>query len=129
MIVLDTCALLYDALTPDRLTEAARSAIERADTAGQLACCDISLWEIAMLAARGRIDPGTDVASFLHLALSARSTHVLPLTPEIAALSVSLGLHGDPADRLIAATTVHHGAQLVTSDQRLRDVPGVPTIW
>jgi PIN domain nuclease of toxin-antitoxin system len=129
MIILDTCALLYDALTPQRLTETARSVIERADDAGQLACCDISLWEIAMLADRGRIDPGTDVASFLRLALDARAIHVLPITPEIAALSVSLGLHGDPADRLIAATTVHHGAQLVTSDQRLRDAAGVPTIW
>src|SRR5712672_1594606 len=106
MIILDTCAVIFDALTPERLTEVARGAIERADAAGELACCDISLWEIAMLAERGRIDPGTDVVKFLHLALAARSLRVLPITPEIAALSVSLGLHGDPADRLIAATAV-----------------------
>jgi PIN domain nuclease of toxin-antitoxin system len=54
---------------------------------------------------------------------------ILDDTCEIAALSVSLGLHGDPADRLIAATAVHHGATLVTSDHRLRSAPGVQTIW
>jgi PIN domain nuclease of toxin-antitoxin system len=129
MIVLDTCAFIYDALTPDRLSRPARNAIEHADSAGQLACCDISLWEVAMLVDRGRIDAGTDVARFLHLALTARSLRVLPITPEIAALSISLGLHGDPADRLIAATTVHHGATLVTSDHRLRDAHHVPTLW
>ena len=129
MLLLDTCAIIFDALTPDRLTAAARDAIERAEAAPELACCDISLWEIAMLIERGRVDPGTDVSSFLRLALAARSLHVLPITPEIAALSISLGLHGDPADRLIAATTVHHGATLITSDHRLRDATNVPTIW
>jgi PIN domain nuclease of toxin-antitoxin system len=119
----------YDALTPERLSEAARTAIEHGDAAGELACCDISLWEVVMLAERGRIDTGTDVARFLSLAITARALRVLPITPEIAALSVSLGLHGDPADRLIAATTVHHGATLVTSDNRLRGAPRVPTVW
>lgn len=129
MIILDTCALIFDALTPERLSASAKNAIERADTARELACCDISLWEVAMLAERGRITIGTEVARFLHLALAARSIHVLAITPEIAALSVSLGLHGDPADRLIAAATVHHGAVLVTSDQRLRGEHRVPTVW
>lgn len=121
--------VIYDALTPERLTSVAREAIERADAAHELACCDISLWEVAMLAARGRIDPGTDIASFLDVALAARSARVLPITPEIAALSVSLGLHGDPADRLIAATTVHYGAALITSDHLLRNATRVPTVW
>jgi PIN domain nuclease of toxin-antitoxin system len=129
MIVLDTCAILFDALAPARLSPAARDAIEGADATGELACCDISLWEIAMLADRGRVELGTDVVTFLDLALTARSIQVLPITAEIAMLSVSLGLHGDPADRLIAATTVHHGASLVTSDHRLREVPRIPTLW
>jgi PIN domain nuclease of toxin-antitoxin system len=129
MVILDTCAVIFDALTPDRLTETAREAIQRADAAGELGCCDISLWEIAMLAERGRIDAGTDILRFLHLTLTARSLRVLPITPEIASLSVSLGLHGDPADRLIAATAVHHDAALVTSDHRLRSAARVRTVW
>jgi PIN domain nuclease of toxin-antitoxin system len=81
MIILDTCILLYDALTPERLSAPARRAIEQADTDGSLACCDISLWEVAMLASRGRVVLGTDVASFLRLVLAARTIQVLPSPP------------------------------------------------
>ncbi len=129
MIILDTCSLVFDALTPTRLTTAARTTIEEADERGQLACCDISLWEIAILAERGRIDLAIETTRFLQLMIAARSLRVLPITPEIATLSVSLGLHGDPADRLIAATTVYHTATLVTSDERLRAATRVPTVW
>jgi PIN domain nuclease of toxin-antitoxin system len=38
-------------------------------------------------------------------------------------------MHGDPADRLIAATATLLGAALVTGDERLRAVPGLRTIW
>jgi PIN domain nuclease of toxin-antitoxin system len=129
MLLLDTCALIHDALTPTRLGPRARSAIEDADAAGQLALCDISLWEVAMLVAHGRLAPGTDCRSFLDLALSARSISVLPITVDIAARSVSLPLHGDPADRIIAATAIVHRATLVTADRRLRRSRIVPTIW
>lgn len=129
MILLDTCVLIFDALAPDRLTRAARDAIEQADAAADLVCCDISLWEIAMLVERGRLYPGTDAGTFLRLALDARSVRVLPIALEIAVRSISLGLHGDPADRLIAATAVVHRATLITSDQRLRDARLVPTLW
>ena len=37
--------------------------------------------------------------------------------------------HGDPADRLIAATAIAHGAPLVTADAKLRRVKGLRVIW
>ena len=44
----------------------------------------------------------------------------LPLTSGIALLSVGLtGLHGDPADRFIAATAIVHDATLITADRSL----------
>ena len=51
MILLDTCALIFDALTPERLTPAAAAALDQGEREGNLACADISLWEIAMLIA------------------------------------------------------------------------------
>ncbi len=129
MILLDTCALIYDALEPKRLSRRAKQAIETADSAGELLLCDISLWEIAMLVEKNRLDPGIEAESFLHIALSARSINVLPITPEIAARSVQLGLHGDPADRLIAATAIEQDATIVTSDKNLRRSRLVPTLW
>ena len=130
MIVLDTHALIYDALTPARLSARARKAIALAFTERDIACSDISLWEIAMLIAHRRLDPVMDARQFLHDVIAARHVRVLPITAEIAVLSQSdMFSHGDPADRLIAATARLHRAPLITSDARLRKLKEVATIW
>src|SRR3989339_1815518 len=119
LILLDTCALIFDALAPERLSAEAIRAIEEGEENGSLACCDISLWEIAMLVAKGRLDPGTDVLSFLNLVLASRVIRTLPITPEIAKISAidSLFAHHDPADRIISATALHYEKPLVTCDE------------
>ncbi len=129
MTLIDTCVLVWDALAPESLSARAAEAVQAADEQRTLCCSDISLWEVSMLVEKGRLDPGTDALTFLRLALAARSVNVLPIQPEIAALSASLPLHGDPADRIIAATALHHGGRLVTADERLRAADEVPTIW
>ena len=130
MIVLDTHALIYDALTPARLSARARKAIALAFTERELACSDISLWEIALLIAHKRLNPVMDARQFLDDLIAARYVRVLPITAEIAVLSQSdLFSHGDPADRLIAATARLHRAPLITSDARLRKLKEVATIW
>lgn len=131
MILLDTCVLVFDALAPDRLSTKALRAIEKGEESGSLACCDISLWEIAMLVAKGRLDPGTDVLSFLRLVLASRAIRPLPITPEIAKISAgdALFAHHDPADRIIGATALHYGGPLVTCDQALQTVQGLKILW
>ena len=130
MIVLDTHALIYDGLAPARLSARARKAIDAAAEAHELSCSDISLWEIAMLIAHDRLDPGMDARQFLDDLIAARRLRVLPITPEIAVLSQSDAFsHGDPADRLIAATSLFHRAPLVSSDARLRKIKDITTIW
>ena len=130
MIVLDTHALIYDALTPARLSARARKAINLAFVDRELACSDISLWEIAMLIAHKRLNPVIDARQFLDDMIAARHVRVLPITVEIAVLSQSdIFSHGDPADRLIAATARLHRAPLITSDAKLRKLKEVTTIW
>ena len=130
MIVLDTHVLVFDALKPSRLSARARMVINQADAGRELACCDISLWEIAMLIAKRLLDPGMDARQFLGDMISVRRLNVLPITPEIAVLSQSDEFsHGDPADRLIAASAVFHRARLVTSDARLRKLKDLDTVW
>jgi PIN domain nuclease of toxin-antitoxin system len=131
VLILDTCALVFDSLAPVRLSEKATAAIALADDAGTLACCDISLWEIAMLVSKGRLDPGTSAQEFIELVLSARKIEIIPITPAIAAKSVlpEFCPHGDPADRIIAASAVIHKAHLVTSDSKLAMVTGLQIVW
>jgi len=130
VIVLDTCALIFDALDPARLGPRAARLIEEGAAQGTLTCSDISLWEVAMLAAKGRLHLPTDSAAFLRLAMESRQVRVLPITPEIAHLS-SHGRfgHADPADRIIAATALTHNAVLLSCDQRLRETQGLRVVW
>jgi PIN domain nuclease of toxin-antitoxin system len=131
VLILDTCALVIDSLAPVRLGKKATAAIAQADDAGTLACCDISLWEIAMLISKGRLDPGTNAQEFIELVLSARKIEIIPITPAIAAKSVLSEFcpHGDPADRIIAASAVIRKAKLVTSDRKLATVAGLQIVW
>ncbi len=129
MILLDTCAVIWDALDPARLSQPASAAIERNEA--ELVICAISLWEIAMLIAKGRLLVDATAAGFLDLVLRARGLRVLAITPEIAQLSATLdaSLGGDPADRLIAATSVTLNTPVVTADTRLLRAGVLRTIW
>ena len=128
MIVLDTHAWIWWVADPARLSTAARKAIEKERVRG---ICAISVWELAVLIQRGRLVLDRDVADWVRDALAVPGVEVLPLTPEIAlaAGGPALDLHGDPADRVIAATTLVHRARLVTKDERLRAVQALDTLW
>lgn len=130
VIVCDTHALIFDALAPDRLGPEAAKSIEKSHRAGELACADISLWEIAMLMEKGRLQVDASMEEFITAMITARNITVLPITPAIAAVAASHRVpRGDPADRLIAGTAMVLGSALITKDRRLVGIPGLPTIW
>ena len=131
VIVLDTCAFIWDALQHSRLTPKARHAISLAEQQRNLMVCDITLWEVAMLVRKKRLQLELDPATFCQLAIQAKNIEVIPINPVIAELSVNFNdtMNHDPADRLIAATTITMEAALVTADQNLRDCPLVQTVW
>ena len=130
MILVDTHVLLFDALEPKRLSRAARNALAEGTESGVLACSDISLWEIALLIARERIKPEADAVQFLEKIVQSRAVSVLPITPRIAVLAQSDEFtHGDPADRIIAATALAHRAKLVSADARLRKLKAIDVVW
>lgn len=133
MILLDTCVMIFDALTPERLSKRAASELNKGRLAGNLACSDISLWEIAMLISKGRVKPAMPTLNFLSDLIAANRLSVLPITPEIACLACNhaelLLSHGDPADRIVAATALHHKASLLTSDVILLGLKGLKATW
>jgi PIN domain nuclease of toxin-antitoxin system len=81
LTICDTHMLLFWSDSPERLSEKAKIALE----SGELACCDISLWEIAMLYTRGRINKqaGVSVANYIKGILLALNVTVLPITAKL----------------------------------------------
>jgi PIN domain nuclease of toxin-antitoxin system len=131
MILLDTCVLIFDALTPERLSKPATDALNKGEERDELACSSISLWEIALLIAKGRLKPGKDALVFIRAVLLARHIQVMEITPEIAVISAKAELfeHADPADRIIGATALFHKMTLITSDGYLAKVKGLSVVW
>ncbi len=131
MILLDTCAIVWDALQPNKLTAKAKKAINNADENNKLFICDISFWEISMLIKRKRIEVDETAANLIRLILGSRNYTVINISPEIAELSVNLDseINSDPADRLIVATSILKQTPLVTADQNLRNAEIVDTLW
>lgn len=105
----------------DELAADALSAIDEASRRGEILVSGISVWEVAMLEARGRIRVGTPVEEWVRAALRAPGTNLLELDPGIAIESTRLpgDPHGDPADRILMAGARLAGARLVTRDRHI----------
>ena len=117
MLNLDTHVLVFALIgqlraAEDRLLQTARWSVSA-----------IVLWELATLAQLGRID--LDLTDPTVRRALAR-VHVWPITLEVALTSTRLDVRGDPADELIAATSVVHRFPLVTRDRNLRASKVVP---
>lgn len=71
------------------------------------------------------------VSGFINLILQSRNFRIQEITPEIAELSVNFRaeIYSDPADRLIAATSIIRNAPIITADKNLRDTTILETIW
>lgn len=91
----------------------------------------ISVWEVAVKAAIGKLTLPMEIGAWFDRARSYPGTFIDPLDPAVAIASTQLPppLHRDPADRIIVALARHHGERLVTSDRRLRSYPHVETVW
>jgi PIN domain nuclease of toxin-antitoxin system len=132
VIVLDTHALVWWLADPDKLPRKARARLDGAVTGGEpLRASSISVWELAMLVARGRLTLTMDVGAWIAAAESLPQLEFVPVDNGIALRAVALpeALGRDPADRLIAATALGLGATLVTGDRRLRGHPPLRTLW
>ena len=117
MLNLDTHILLY-ALAGE-LTERE----ERLLSAERWSISAIVQWEIAKLHQLGRIQLDLDDRVFIQL---LDSLHVWPLTLDICRSSCDLDFRSDPADEIIAATSIIHRVPLLTRDGKLLESKRTP---
>lgn len=131
MILLDTHALVWYLDNPTLLSAPARTSIDTALPLGGQFYSQISLWEIAMLEKKGRIQFRVPVADWLAKLESLPMVHGIGITSRIAAASASLprSFPTDPADRIIGATARHLHYPLITKDGPIRRSGVLQTIW
>ena len=81
----------------------------------------ISVWEVAMLVSKRRLQLGSPLRDWVRRALAAPGLLLSDLTPDIAVEACNLpGNPGrDPADRIIIATARLTGATLFTKDRSI----------
>lgn len=129
MILLDTHTLVWAVAEPKQLSHRAAAAIRKARSEDGVAIAAITLWELAALIARGRIQASGTIEAGVRLLVEG--VIVKPLTPEIAALAAQFpdDYPRDPVDRIIGATARAEGLLLVTRDKGIRQCPLVKTAW
>jgi PIN domain nuclease of toxin-antitoxin system len=120
-LLLDTHVLVWLVFGEPMLGSRTKSTIARASLEGRLLISAITPWEIGVLVSKGRIDLRRDALAWVRSALELPGVRFAELSPEISVESTRLPweMHGDPADRILAATARHLGAVLVTADQKL----------
>lgn len=130
MILVDTHVVVWLAFDHARISKNARTAIDRARQNGEgLAISDVSLLELTTLFAKGRIQLDISLESFLR-EVETRFI-VLPISGRACARSLRLPVaySKDPADRIIGATALVEGLDLLTADREIRRARAVRTIW
>ena len=122
LIVLDTHVWVWLMNGSPELTDSAALAfINQACRSSALYVSAISVWEVAMLEAKNRVVLRQECSEWVAKALGAPGISLAPLTPAIAAASSRLpgNFHGDPADRILVATTRALQATLVTRNKEI----------
>lgn len=122
-VLVDTHVLVWWYLDSPQLPATFRKHLERLESKGQQASvCAISLWEIAKLAERGRLQMKATVDELLETLERDPLFTVVPISGKIAAEStrLSANFHKDPADQLIAATARCLGLRLMTCDESIQ---------
>jgi PIN domain nuclease of toxin-antitoxin system len=117
--LLDTHAWIWWVDQDARLGARAIAALDAMPPGERPYLADISLWEVAMLVERGRLELDLPLRDWLAAAAHPRSVRIVPVDAAIAAEVASLpaAFHRDPADRLIVATSRVLGIPVLTHDK------------
>jgi PIN domain nuclease of toxin-antitoxin system len=119
LILLDTHVLVWLDEASPRLGKAAIAKIDRAFHSGAAMVSAISFWEVGMLVRKGRVRMDLDLSVWRNDFLEQGLIEV-PVTGDTGIRAAGFeDFHGDPADRLIAATALLNSATLLTADGRL----------
>lgn len=129
-LLLDTHVWIWWLLGSGQLPTKEREKLDRLAARGALRLAAVSLWEAQMLHAKRRLTLNRPFDIWIRDAAAANVVQVLPLDVEvvIALDGLPASFHGDPADRLIVATSRAQKIPLATHDAAIRK-SRVTTFW
>ena len=126
-LLLDTHIWLWSLAEPSRLSKRIRAAVTRAEN--ELWVSPISVWELLVLAERGRVKLDDEPRRWVAEALASTPAQEAVLTFEVAIRSREVTLaHPDPSDRFLVATALVYDLTLVTADNSLIDAKLCPIL-
>lgn len=126
-LLLDTHIWLWSLGEPAKLSRRVKTALTRA--ANELWISPISVWELLILAERGRVKLDDEPRRWVADALARTPAQEAVLTFEVAVRSREVMLaHPDPADRFLMATALVYDLTLVTADDSLIDAKVCPVL-
>jgi PIN domain nuclease of toxin-antitoxin system len=126
-LLLDTHIWLWSLGEPARLHRRVRTALTRPAT--ELWLSPISVWELLVLAERGRVKLDGQPRQWVADALARTPAQEPVLTYDVALRSREIMLaHPDPADRFLVATALVYDLILVSADEALIDAKACPVL-
>ena len=120
-LLMDTHIWYWFAIGDKALTTKIISIINDAALDDSLYLAAISVWEIAMMESKGRVNFKLPTLQWIEEALKGVPIQLVPLYPAISVESCYLeDFHGDPADRIIVATARVENLTLITRDKKIQ---------
>jgi PIN domain nuclease of toxin-antitoxin system len=131
MIILDTHVWIWWVSSPDLLSSRARTLIDKSVVDKKIYISSMSVWEVAMLVAKGRLQMTMEVGDWIRASEALPFIQFVPVTNAIALKAVRLPMKSliDPVDRIIMATAMVLDLVLITKDGKIRKDALVTTVW
>jgi PIN domain nuclease of toxin-antitoxin system len=126
-LLLDTHIWIWTHLEPWNLSSEVTK--ELGSPRNQLWLSPLSIWELVLLVEKKRLDLNADMGEWVRQSMKDLDLQEASFTSEVAhELRFTLLGYRDPGDRFLVATAKVYDLTLVTADQRLQQIPGLPIL-
>ncbi|MDJ0533148.1 MAG: type II toxin-antitoxin system VapC family toxin [Xenococcaceae cyanobacterium MO_207.B15] len=121
-IVLDTCALIWWSLDPDKLSQAAKDACNEMERKKNGLVPSTAIWEIAIKIKNKKLDLGVPLDEYVASVKKSSVVSIIPINEDLWLESAQLEwTHRDPVDRVVVALAKTNQALIITADKVIRD--------
>jgi PIN domain nuclease of toxin-antitoxin system len=118
--VLDTCALIWWSVDPEKLSQRAKAAFQQMEQEKNGLVPSTAIWEIAIKIKNHKLDLGVSIDDYIATLKKSNVVRIIPIDEEIWLESVKLEWeHRDPADRVVVAVAKRNQAAIITADQKI----------